>query len=96
MSDESHETTDRPFADAIGSGAVLLDHEIVNTANERWQVWTPSFPAGACIGSGTTVRAAKEDAVKNMESLCECLMGARQRPNARITDRRDNQKDTNV
>jgi hypothetical protein len=81
MSDESKEIPNRPFADATGSGAIGLDHEIVNVGHEQWQVWTPDFPSGGCIGSGKSVRLAKESAIRNMEWLCDVLMGASKRPN---------------
>lgn len=52
-----------------------LDFEIVEEGNE-FLVWTPDT-TGAVVGSGKTVDEAKADAVRNMEHLCEVLMGIR-------------------
>jgi len=53
----------------------LLDHEIV-FEDGQWLIWTPDTTGGV-IGVGKTELEAKADAVKNMEYLCEILMGIR-------------------
>ena len=51
----------------------MLDYEIVFSDGE-YQIWTPDI-TGAILGTGDTEKAAKEDAIRNMEKTCEKLMG---------------------
>jgi hypothetical protein len=58
-----------------------MDYELVfNEEDGEWQVWTPDDTVGAIIGTGKTESEAKADAVKNMEELCEVLMGIKAKP----------------
>lgn len=50
-----------------------LDYEVVPVC-DMWQVWTPGYPSGACIGSGKTKIKAMEDAIQNMKQTCRNLV----------------------
>lgn len=51
-----------------------LDYEIHTTKEGEVQIWTPDTTIGAIIGSGATIKEAKQDAVLNMLSLCQELI----------------------